>query len=73
MILDEQGIYDRDRSRNFVSLNFEFLLVLNHDDVIWDCPKRGRSGEEKGNFRHIVLGRRRGVVGICSRKPQILF
>jgi hypothetical protein len=50
MILDEQGIYDRDRSRNFVSLNFEFLLVLNHDDVIWDCPKRGRSGEEKGNF-----------------------
>jgi hypothetical protein len=45
MILDEQGIYDRDRSRNF-----EFLLVLNHDDVIWDCPKRGRSGEEKGNF-----------------------
>jgi len=23
------------------SLNFEFLLVLNHDDVTWDCPKMG--------------------------------
>jgi hypothetical protein len=23
---------------------FEFLLVLNHDDVTWDCPK----GEDMG-------------------------
>jgi hypothetical protein len=28
MILDEQGISDKDQSGIFVSLNFEFLLVL---------------------------------------------
>jgi hypothetical protein len=27
------------------SLNFEFLLVLNHDDVTWDCPKMGVMGK----------------------------
>jgi hypothetical protein len=26
------------------SLNFEFLLILNHDDVTWDCPKMGVLG-----------------------------
>jgi hypothetical protein len=26
-------------------LNFEFLLVLNHDDVIRDYPKMGDLGE----------------------------
>jgi hypothetical protein len=24
---------------NIVVLNFEFLLVLNHDDVTWDYPR----------------------------------
>jgi hypothetical protein len=43
--------------------------MLNHDDVTWDCPK----SEKKGNLRHIILGRGRGVVGTCSRKPLILF
>jgi hypothetical protein len=28
-------------------LNFELLLVLNHNDVTWDCPKRERFGEEE--------------------------
>jgi hypothetical protein len=24
----------------FLVLDFEFLLVLNHNDVTWDCSKR---------------------------------
>jgi hypothetical protein len=31
---------------NIVGLNFEFSLVLNHDDVTWDCPK----GEDIGKM-----------------------
>ncbi len=31
--LDEQDIYNKDYSWNIVILNFEFLLVLNDDDV----------------------------------------
>jgi hypothetical protein len=50
--LDEQGIWDRDCSWNIVSLNFEFLLVLNHDDVTWDCPKMGDLGKKDFIFRH---------------------
>jgi hypothetical protein len=53
---------DRDRSWNFVSLNFEFLLFLNHGDVTWDSPKGKSFGEKEGIFRHIVLGRVRGVI-----------
>jgi hypothetical protein len=36
------GIY----SWNIIGLNFEFLLVLNHDDVTWDCPKMGVMGKK---------------------------
>ncbi len=36
-----------------VVLNFEFSLVLSHDYVTWDYPKK-RFGEEEG-MRHIVL------------------
>jgi hypothetical protein len=39
MVLNEQGIYDKHWSWNIVGLNFEFLLVLNNDDVTWDCPE----------------------------------
>jgi hypothetical protein len=28
-------------------LNFKFLLDLNHDDVIWDYPKREDLGKRK--------------------------
>jgi hypothetical protein len=53
-------------------LNFEFLLVLNHDEEIWDYPK-GEVLEKRDILRHTILGRVRGAIGICSRKPQILF
>jgi hypothetical protein len=43
--LDEQGILDKDCSWNIIGLNFEFLLVLNHDDAIWDYPKMGDIGK----------------------------
>jgi hypothetical protein len=39
-----------DRSWNIVGLNFEFLLVLNHDDVSWDYPKR----EALGNMNSLL-------------------
>ncbi len=45
MILDEQNILDRDWLWNIVDLNFEFLLVLNNDDVTWDYPKMGLLGK----------------------------
>ncbi len=31
--LDEQGIYNKDCSWNIVILKFDFLSILNHDDV----------------------------------------
>jgi hypothetical protein len=40
-------------------LNFEFLLVLIHDEETWDCPKE-EVIENKGRFRHTIL---RGSVG----------
>jgi hypothetical protein len=33
-------------------LNFEFLSVLNHDNVTWGCPKGGRSKEEEDYYTH---------------------
>jgi len=38
-----------------VGLNFEFLLVLNHDDVTWDSPKMGVLWK-KNSLLNIVLG-----------------
>jgi hypothetical protein len=40
----------------------EFLLFLDHGDVIWDYPK-GRVLGEKEALLDIVLGRGRGVIG----------
>jgi hypothetical protein len=39
--LEKKGIYDKDYSWDIVDLNFEILLVLNHDDVTWDYLKMG--------------------------------
>jgi hypothetical protein len=59
--LDEQGIWDRDWSWNIVSLNFEFLLVLNHDDVTCDCPKMG-DPRKRIPFLDTILRRVRIVI-----------
>jgi hypothetical protein len=40
---------NRDQLGNFVSLNFKFLLVLNHDEKTWDCSK-GKVRKEKKQF-----------------------
>jgi hypothetical protein len=42
-------------------LNFEFLLFLDHGDVIWDYPK-GRGLGEKEALLDTILGRGRGVI-----------
>ncbi len=73
MILDEQAFRIGTDQGTLLVLNFELLLVLNHDDVIWDYPKEEDMGRRKNILRHIILGRVRGVVGTCSRKPHILF
>ncbi len=66
MILDEQGIYDKDWSWNFVS--------FDHDEEIGDCSKGESFGKYREIFRHEVLERRvRGTIGTCNRKPQTLF
>jgi hypothetical protein len=41
------SILDRDSLATFLLLNFELLLVLNHDGVTWK-HKEGRFGEEEG-------------------------
>ncbi len=54
--MDEQSIEDRDCSWNIVGFNFEFLLVLNNDDVTWDYT----NGEDLGNknsFLGTLFGR----------------
>ncbi len=60
--LDEQSIEDKDYSWNIVGLNFEFLLVLNHDDMTWDCPKKEDMGNMNG-FLDTQFGEVKIVVG----------
>jgi hypothetical protein len=65
------SILGKDWSSNFVSLNFEFLLV--HDEETWDCPK-GKVLKKRDILKHMNFqGRVKGVVGTCSRKPYIMF
>jgi hypothetical protein len=56
-----------DYSWSIVVLNFEFLLVLNHDDVIWDCLKREDLG--KRSCKYFILKNHR----FCFDKLQISF
>ncbi len=54
-----------------MGLNFEFLLVLNHDDVTWDYPKMGDMGKRKSLLdTHFWESEYRYF---CSKKPQISF
>jgi hypothetical protein len=46
-----------DYSWSIVVLSFEFLLVLNHDDVIWDYPKREDIGKRRIILKHTILRR----------------
>jgi hypothetical protein len=48
-------------------LNFELLLVLIHDDVIWDCPKK-QNGKRKIILKHTIWRKMGGIVGTCSKK-----
>ncbi len=43
-------------------MNFEFLLVLNHDDVNWDCPKKEDLGKRRIVLKHIIFGKGRIVL-----------
>jgi len=36
--------------------------------VIWDYQKGRVLGRRKGIFKHIVLGRIKGAMALCSRK-----
>ncbi len=61
-------------------MNFEFLLVLNHDDVIWDCLKKEDLGK-RGIIKHTILRKVGGAIGtlyqknlrFCFNIPQILI
>ncbi len=73
MILDEQAFKIRTNHGTLLVLNFEYLLVFNHDDVTWDHPKREDLGKREDISRNMIFGRVRGVVITFSTKPQILF
>jgi hypothetical protein len=73
MILDEQAFKIKTNHGTLLVLNFEYLLVLNHDDMTWDYPKREDLGKREDIIKNIVSRKVRRVVGTCSKKPQILF
>jgi hypothetical protein len=56
--------FNRVYSWNIVSLNFEFLLILNHDDVTWDCLKKEYMEKRKGIPKHTIWRRVRGAIRI---------
>jgi hypothetical protein len=46
---------------------------FDHDDVTWDGLKGQSFGEQRKEYETWSFWRRVGVVGTCSRKPQIMF
>ncbi len=52
MILDEEAFRIGTDQGILLVLNFEFLLVLNHDGVIWNYPKREDLGKKRGYRTH---------------------
>jgi hypothetical protein len=48
MILDEQTFRTGTGQTTLLVLNFEFLLVLNHDGVTWNYPKKEDLGKKRG-------------------------
>jgi hypothetical protein len=51
IILDEQAFKIGIDQGILLVLKFEFLLVLNHENVIGDCPKREDLGKRR-RFLH---------------------
>ncbi len=49
------------------------MLVLNHDEKTWDCPKKRFKKRKDNSYTHSLKGKVKGIVGTCSKKPQILF
>jgi hypothetical protein len=43
--------------KNFVNLNFEFWLVLNHGDVTWDNSKEKSYGKQRKMIRDTIFGK----------------
>ncbi len=50
MILDEQAFRIRTIQGTLLVLNFEFLLVLTHDDVTWDCFKKEHIKKRRDSY-----------------------
>jgi hypothetical protein len=48
MILDERAFRIGTDQGTLLVLNFEFLLVLNHDGVTWNYTKREDLGKKRG-------------------------
>jgi hypothetical protein len=61
-----------DCSLYIVGLNFEFLLVLNHDDVTWDCPK-GRDLGKWISLLDIILGSNNSCKYFVVENHKIYF
>jgi hypothetical protein len=53
-----------DYSWSIAVLTFDFLLLLNHDDVTWDCPKRKDLGKRMIILTHGFRKRIKGTMGI---------
>jgi hypothetical protein len=53
-----------DYSWSIIVLTFEFLLLLNHDDVTWDCPKRKDMGKRRIILTHDFRKRIKGTICI---------
>jgi hypothetical protein len=56
-----------------IVLNFEFLLVLNHDDVTWDYPKMEDLGKRKKHFLHTQFGRSKDNCRYLVIKNHIFY
>jgi hypothetical protein len=56
-----------------VILNFEFLLVLNHDDGTSDCPKREDLGKHEGLLDRQCGGSNNSYRYFVVKKSHILF
>jgi hypothetical protein len=53
-----------DYSWSIIVLTFEFLLLLNHDDVTWDSPKRKDMGKRRIILTHGFRKRIKGTICI---------
>ncbi len=73
IVLDEQGIQDRDLSLNIIGLNFEFLFSFKSCWCDLGITQRWEFLGKGFHFQIHTFGIRKQMQVLCSRKPHILF